>query len=289
MVTIAELFAQERETLARTLAADRSLPASVYAARNCLDRVKQEYISKQEDQRLRAEAAALFAVARRTLSICEAVQETQLSTGFSLNCRTHSRLRLREALSRLFPSVLCMAACLVIFFSSKSIIWIIVGIGAASLYQAFWLWPRLKNNIEPPQTADQAKTLMNTNAILTTIELICSDMDNLLSQSAQRIVTQSPKLVWTKNQLIAAQILWEALRDKDGNYALSAIPSILNGLENQGVHIKVCSPETASYFETVPAESDGVTVRPAFLADGVMIAHGHVTASTLYRDQIHAG
>ena len=285
MITIQELFRVEKDALAKQLAAAPDVNDAVRTIQNCFDRMKQDYIAKQDDSELRYKAIALFGVARRALSACEAVRETRLFQNLPV-ARLPAyakRMRWPEVLTHVLPPALCAVVCLMLLFISKNVPWIIVSVIATlgSVYQAFRLWPRPEKHKESSRADVKAEIQVNTPALLTYVELICTEMDNQLKKRETGKDDNDKRPLWTKDQVTAAQILWEALRSKDGAYALSAVPSLLNGFEKQGIRITLYSQETAEYFEAVPAVSDGETVRPALVADKTIIACGQVTAAML--------
>ena len=288
MISVQELFFKEKADLSKLLEADQHVRASIQAVQSCFDRMKQDYIAGQDDVRLRQEASALFSVARRTFSACEAVQKTRLMQNlspFAHSANASQKISWPQALLLFLPGVLCIAVWMTAFFTRQnSFALILSGAGVAgSLYQTYRLWMQGKKYRTPLRAEVQAEILVDTAALLTAVAMVCAEMDTLLNQSKQRAntIATAATFTWSKAQFASVQVLWEALQSKDGAYALSEVPSLLNQLENQGVQIKRYSPETADFFDTVPAEMDGITARPALLSNGAVIARGVVTASTI--------
>lgn len=82
---------------------------------------------------------------------------------------------------------------------------------------------------------------------------------------------------WSNDQLEAVQMLWEALKQDDGKYALKTLPQLIMSLEQQGMTICEYTESKAAYFELLPGVEDGYTVRPALMLGDKLIAKGQVT------------
>ena len=72
-------------------------------------------------------------------------------------------------------------------------------------------------------------------------------------------------------------MLWEALKQDDGKYALKTLPQLIMSLEQQGLTICEYNENTAAYFERLPGIEDGYNVRPALMLGDKLVAKGQVT------------
>ena len=86
---------------------------------------------------------------------------------------------------------------------------------------------------------------------------------------------QSGKL--TGNVLEPVQMLLEAVQTGDGAYALKAVPALEAALTEQGIEVVKYSHENEEYFDLYPGTEKGITIRPALIKDGRVIAKGQAT------------
>ena len=80
-----------------------------------------------------------------------------------------------------------------------------------------------------------------------------------------------------KKALHYIQMLMEAVYTQDGDYALKAAPQLVSALNGQGVEMVEYSPEHRDWFELFPGTEDGLTIRPALVKDGKLLARGQAT------------
>jgi len=75
----------------------------------------------------------------------------------------------------------------------------------------------------------------------------------------------------------SVQMLMEAVETRDGAYALRAVPALTAALMEQGIEVVKYSAENEEYFDLYPGTEKGITIRPALLKDGKVIARGQAT------------
>ena len=73
------------------------------------------------------------------------------------------------------------------------------------------------------------------------------------------------------------QMLMEAVYTRDGDYALKAAPQLASALSEQGVEMVEFSEAHRDWFEMFPGTENGLTIRPALVKEGKLLARGQAT------------
>lgn len=280
MLTIQELFVQEKAALAQRLSAERDVDAAVDEARACLDRMRQAYIVQQDNQRMRREATHLFTLANAAVAVLGSARDTQVHARLATEKPGAVNLRLRKTWRDYIgyaPVLLCILTSVMLFADGNTFM---ILLSLAATVGCGWLTVRQQRTKAPAGTtlpAVQAEVLVDAQALLSSMEGVCVVMDRLLAQEEEQSQQGGQRPQWTQEQLSAVQMLWEAMRTGDGEYALKAVPQMLDALERQELELVLYTPEQARYFEMIPAEIGGQTIRPALVSGKTLLARGQVT------------
>jgi len=151
---------------------------------------------------------------------------------------------------------------------------------AAMLTAIAWLETQV---IYRRRLAVAAFSKVDKHELLRLIDRLMESMDYALEMSAQEAGAavsgtgsmEQPAL--TGDMLGSVQMLMEALETRDGTYALKAVPALTAALMEQGIEVVKYSHENEEYFDMYPGTEKGITIRPALLKDGKLIARGQAT------------
>ena len=137
----------------------------------------------------------------------------------------------------------------------------------------------VKLNTPPALPEAQGVPKADIDELMRRLDRLSLNMDaayaRMLGESVQKLLPDTLK--WSPDQLEAVQMLWEALKQDDGKYALKTLPQLIMSLEQQGLTICEYNENTAAYFERLPGIEDGYTVRPALMLGDKLVAKGQVT------------
>ena len=81
----------------------------------------------------------------------------------------------------------------------------------------------------------------------------------------------------TGDLLSPMQMLMEAVYTEDGSYALKAAPQLIDALGSEGITVVEYSEENRDLFDMFPGTEAGLTIRPAMVKDGKVLARGQAT------------
>ena len=124
-----------------------------------------------------------------------------------------------------------------------------------------------------------ARTRTDNRELLRLTDRLIGALDDQLEQARQERVLSgaAEKPLLTSDLYAPLQMLIEAMYTQDGGYALKAVPQLENALEAQGVQIREYSAETKAWFDMFPGTEPGLTIRPALIKDGQVLARGQAT------------
>lgn len=141
----------------------------------------------------------------------------------------------------------------------------------------------IKLNATPALPEAQGVPKADIDELMRRLDRLAMNMDSayarMLGESAKPLLPEVMR--WSPEQLEAVQMLWEALRQDDGRYALKTLPQLMISLEQQGLKLCEYSEDTAMYFERLPGMEDGYTIRPALMLGDKLVAKGQVTQKVM--------
>ena len=125
----------------------------------------------------------------------------------------------------------------------------------------------------------QARTRPDNRELLRLTDRLIGALDDQLEQARQdkAVIASGEQPVLTSDIYAPLQMLIEAVYTQDGGYALKAVPQIEGALEAQGVKIVEYSDATKGWFDMYPGTEPGLTIRPALVRDGHVLARGQAT------------
>lgn len=275
MTDIMEIFVGERCRMERELELTKDLKAAVDCVCASLERMRLEYCGRIKDRRRRNEADRLFDIARQSVKCMLSVS----GAGVKIMKDEQATQTVSEKLIAMMP----MAAMVV---GAMLSVWLILeemnaaAVMAAMLTAIAWLETQV---IYRRRMAIAAFSKVDRHELLRLIDRLMESMDYALEMSAQEAGAavsgtgsmEQPAL--TGDMLGSVQMLMEALETRDGTYALKAVPALTAALMEQGIEVVKYSHENEEYFDMYPGTEKGITIRPALLKDGKLIARGQAT------------
>ena len=150
---------------------------------------------------------------------------------------------------------------------------------AAMLTAIAWLETQV---IYRRRLAVAAFSKVDKHELLRLVDRLMESMDDALEMSAQQAASErklesGERPMLTGDVLGSVQMLMEAVQTGDGEYALKAVPALTAALMEQGIEAVNYSQENEEYFDLYPGTEKGITIRPALLKDGKVIARGQAT------------
>jgi len=275
MTEMMEIYTRERSRMERELEFTKDLKAAVDCVCASLERIRLEYCSKIKDRKHWNEADRLFDVSRQSVKCMLSVS----GAGVKVLRDEQATPTLADKLIALMP----MAAMIV---GAMLSVWLILeemnaaAVMAAMLTAIAWLETQV---IYRRRMAIAAFSKVDRHELLRLIDRLMESMDYALEMAAQEanapetraLAGEQPAL--TGDMLGSVQMLMEAVETRDGAYALRAVPALTAALMEQGIEVVKYSAENEEYFDLYPGTEKGITIRPALLKDGKVIARGQAT------------
>ena len=135
---------------------------------------------------------------------------------------------------------------------------------------------RAKNSAPKLETS---ATRVNVYELMRMTDRLMQAMEDALLQigaeETQALPAYQPRV--TSDLLAPMQMLMEAVYTQDGDYALKAAPQLVSALNGEGVELVEYAEATREYFDLFPGTEGGLTIRPAVLKDGKLLARGQAT------------
>lgn len=274
MTDIMEIFVGERCRMERELELTKDLKAAVDCVCASLERMRLEYCGRIKDRRRRNEADRLFDIARQSVKCMLSVS----GTGVKIMKDEQATQTMAEKLIAMMP----MAAMVV---GAMLSVWLILeemsvaAVLAAMLTAIAWLETQV---IYRRRLAVAAFSKVDKHELLRLVDQLMESMDDALEMSAQQAASErklesGERPMLTGDVLGSVQMLMEAVQTGDGEYALKAVPALTAALMEQGIEAVNYSQENEEYFDLYPGTEKGITIRPALLKDGKVIARGQAT------------
>jgi len=274
MTDIMEIFVGERCRMERELELTKDLKAAVDCVCASLERMRLEYCGRIKDRRRRNEADRLFDIARQSVKCMLSVS----GAGVKIMKDEQATQTVSEKLIAMMP----MAAMVV---GAMLSVWLILeemsvaAVLAAMLTAIAWLETQV---IYRRRLAVAAFSKVDKHELLRLVDRLMESMDDALEMSAQQAASErklesGERPMLTGDVLGSVQMLMEAVQTGDGEYALKAVPALTAALMEQGIEAVNYSQENEEYFDLYPGTEKGITIRPALLKDGKVIARGQAT------------
>jgi len=275
MTEIMEIYAQERVRLERELAMVKDVKATVDCVCAGLERMRLQYCDRLEDKKRWSEVERLFDVSRQSVKCMLS------ATGAGINVlkEEHAQPTMTDRLIALMPiSAMAVGAVLTVWLMLEDMN--VPAVLAAVLTAIAWLETQV---VYRRRLAVAAYSKVDKNELLRMLDRLMESMEYALEMGAQEAAVKEtlpgdverPQL--TGGMLEPVQMLMEAVQTKDGDYALKALPGLMAALEEQGIKPVGYSKENEKYFDMYPGTEAGITIRPALLKDGRVIARGQAT------------
>lgn len=274
MTDIMEIFVGERCRMERELELTKDLKAAVDCVCASLERMRLEYCGRIKDRRRWNEADRLFDIARQSVKCMLSVS----GAGVKIMKDEQATQTVSEKLIAMMP----MAAMVV---GAMLSVWLILeemsvaAVLAAMLTAIAWLETQV---IYRRRLAVTAFSKVDKHELLRLVDRLMESMDDALEMSAQQAASErklesGERPMLTGDVLGSVQMLMEAVQTGDGEYALKAVPALTAALMEQGIEAVNYSQENEEYFDLYPGTEKGITIRPALLKDGKVIARGQAT------------
>lgn len=138
------------------------------------------------------------------------------------------------------------------------------------------LWLLLLLRQRGSKTAQQPR--ISEKRLLRALDNMMLEADRFLERVRQRAELQQARLPELDADVLdAVQMLAEAQRAGDGDYALKALPGLFAALLRKEVRMADYAPEHAEDFDLFPSVAAPRTIRPALYLDNALILRGQAT------------
>ena len=273
MTEMMEIYSRERERLERELILVKDVKATVDCVCASLERIRLECAGRAADRRYWGEIDRLFEVSRQSVKCMLSVT----GAGVNILKEEHTGPRVQDKLIALLP-------VLAIVVGAALTVWLILeelnvpAAMAVAMTAIAWLETQV---VYRRRVAVAAYSKVDRNELLRLLDRLMESVDYAVEMSAQSVQperlggAEQPAL--TGGVLEPVQMLLEAAQTRDGEYALKAVPALAAALMEQGIEVVDYSKETEAYFEMYPGTEEGITIRPAMLKDGKLLARGQAT------------
>lgn len=132
---------------------------------------------------------------------------------------------------------------------------------------------------EKPLPQVEVRTRVNTDELMHITDRLISAIDSSLTaaEEEQHEIRAAIRPEITGDLLSPMQMLMEAVYTEDGSYALKAAPQLIDALGSEGITVVEYSEENRDLFDMFPGTEAGLTIRPAMVKDGKVLARGQAT------------
>ncbi len=273
MTEMMEIYSRERDRLEKELVLVKDVKATVDCVCASLERMRLDYCGKTGDRKRWNAADRLFETARQSVKLMLSV------TGAGVNV-----IRDEQATATAQDKIVALMPMMAMVIGAALTVWLALeemSVPAALtvlLTAIAWLETQV---VYKRRVAVAAFSKVNHGELLRLLDRLMESMDYALEISAQETtpaaIPAGGQPALTGDVLMPVQMLLEAAQTHDGDYALKAVPALTAALMGQGVEIVNYSKATEEYFELYPGTEEGITIRPAMLKDGRIIARGQAT------------
>lgn len=254
------------------------------------DELRSMYMESAQNQRERALAAPLFsAMLEGVKSMACVTQAKTEKTYLQAVALPGGKESARAFISQYAVSILCFLSCAICMLAGENVA-AVASLSAMAL-SAFQTG-RKKRPAAAQEPIIRATPQVNSALLLEQTASAVHVMDVLIERTI--LAAGSPDSVleglnWTRDELLSIQMLWEAYEDKDGVFALKAVPLLLHSLTQQDVSLVRYGRGNDDSFDFLPGLEPGRTVRPALYAKGQLIARGQAISGgkALREDEVN--
>ncbi len=237
-----------------------------------LDKLRMETRSQADTPALSRETDRLFDAARQAALMMLSVTEADITARPAL---LTGKDKLRQALPWASAGIsLVLTAWMELLGQHAGAVVALIGAGV-SVAQAWLKQSR-------PDAADMtARTRVDARELMRLSDRLIHALDDALEQarSEQLTAATNDKPALTSDWYAPIQMLMEAVYTQDGAYALKAVPQLTSALEDQGIELCPFTEENRAWFDMFPGTEPGLTIRPALVKNGRVLARGQATES----------
>ena len=266
---ILDKYESRREALEKELAACEDVKAAADCLGRMLERLRIEARAEADTPALRRETDRLFEAAKQAALLMMSVTEADVSA-------VRRPVTTKEKRAQALPwasagAGLALAAWMLLIGQSAAAALGLISAGLG-VCQA---WLRRDGDA----AGYRARTRVNVYDLMRMTDRLTQAMDDSLSQAGQEQQTLpgAGRAELTGDMLTPVQMLLEAVYTQDGDYALKAAPQLVSALNEQGVELVEYTPDHRDWFELFPGTEDGLTIRPALVKEGRLLARGQAT------------
>ena len=266
---ILDKYESRREALEKELAACEDVKAAADCLGRMLERLRIEARAEADTPALRRETDRLFEAAKQAALLMMSVTEADVSA-------VRRPVTTKEKIAQALPwasagAGLALAAWMLLIGQSAAAALGLISAGLG-VCQA---WLRRDGDA----AGYRARTRVNVYDLMRMTDRLTQAMDDSLSQAGQEQQTLpgAGRAELTGDMLTPVQMLMEAVYTQDGDYALKAAPQLVSALNEQGVELVEYTPDHRDWFELFPGTEDGLTIRPALVKEGRLLARGQAT------------
>jgi len=266
---IREKYESRREALERELAGCEDVKAAADCLGRTLERLRIDARAEADSPALRRETDRLFEAARQAALLMMSVTEADISVRPRLPTRKD---KLIQALPWASAGVGLLLAGWMLFIGQNAAA--VAGLVSAGL-GVMQAWLRR----DADTAGMQARTRVNVYELMRMTDRLTQAMEDALSQAGQEQASLpgAGRAELTGDLLTPVQMLMEAVYTQDGGYALKAAPQLISALNEQGVELVDFSEEHRDWFEMFPGTEPNLTIRPALVKEGRLLARGQAT------------
>ena len=266
-----EAYDRRREALEKELSACVDAKAAADCLGKTLEQVRMEVRGGMEPAG-RRETDRLFEAARQAALLMMTVTEADVRVLKETKIKTP-----KEKLMELLPwasvgAGLILTGWMLAIGESAAAILSVVSAGLGAVQGL------VKEKSGAPRLETEA-TRVNVYELMRLTDRLMQALEDAMAQigeeERQALPGAQPRV--TSELLAPMQMLMEAVYTQDGDYALKAAPQLVNALSGEGVELVDYSEATKAYFDLFPGTEGGLTIRPAVLKDGRLLARGQAT------------
>ena len=266
---IKEIYDTRREALQKELSRCEDVKAAADCVGAALEKLRLDARAQADAPVLRHETDRLFASARQAACLMLSVTEADVSL-------RRTRGSGREGLMGLLPWASCAAGLVLtlwmLLIGQNAAAGLSLVSAALGLLQA---WRRREGAL--PDVS--ATTKVNVYELMRISDRLIQALDDALEDAVRdrAALPGDGGGALTGEMFAPVQMLMEAVYTGDGGYALKAAPQLVAALEAQGIEPVEYTPDRREWFDMFPGTEDGLTIRPALVKEGRLLARGQAT------------
>lgn len=277
MENLDALYGKKREALVKALAASRDAKEAEGALAQFWETLRADYVRQAQNEQEQEGALLLFAAMAQGTQALGAMTQAQVQKTYLPSVQLPGGEGAWGSKVRKYgASGLCVLASALCILSGQTIAALCTLAAAALTGYAALRGQGTK--MQEPQLL--VTPLPDIDALMERVDRAVQALDALLTRRREGLARHQKALPWTQAQLEGVQMLWEAYEDRDGTYALQAVPQLLSELQGQQVTLRLYGEGVDESFDLLPGLEDGRTVRPALYRGDTLLARGQATHAT---------